>query len=370
MESGKIIYQPLIAGIDTLEIGYCISSYNISDDEWYMLTQAKESAQATLYDRGTGVKFYDHDFMVLRTGSGRYKLILTNEDLDVRIFMDARSGLYFPELKVRFKSPFLWRHGWKDAVGKVDEWIRSWANVSEVKISRIDIMVDLMGALPVLSPKLKEVVTRCRKKSEIGYERYAEGKKPSGYRFGGGELMCRIYDKTNEIMRSHKKWFEVLWLKNGWEKGESVTRVEFQCRRKIIRQFQIDTLGDLFSKVPDLWKYLTIEWFGIRVVQNDSHRTRWPVSKFWLIVQYSVVWFGEVTGVSRIKQLRARSENLENIARGYMLNLIALASKSLEHADTEYGIRYLEYIVGKWIEEPTFAQEIEKRRHKYDSMEY
>lgn len=53
-----------------------------------------------------------------------------------------------------------------------------------------------------------------------------------------------------------------------------------------------------------------------------------------------------------------------------MLNLIALASKSLENADKEYGIRYLEYIVRKWIEDPTFEQEIEKRRHKYDNMEY
>ena len=53
-----------------------------------------------------------------------------------------------------------------------------------------------------------------------------------------------------------------------------------------------------------------------------------------------------------------------------MLNLIALYSKSLESGDSKYGIRYLEYIVGKWIEDPGFEQEIEKRRHKYDSMEY
>ena len=368
---GDIIYKPLIAGIDTLEIGYCISSYNISEDEWKMLTEAKESAQSTLYDKGTGVKFMGYDFMVLRTGSGRYKFILTNEDLDIRIFMDARSGLNFPELRVRFKSQFLWRYGWQDAVRKVDEWIRSWAVVAEVKISRIDVMADLKGSLPILSPELKEVVTRANKKSELGtYKRYSGGKKPSGYTFGANELMCRIYDKTAEILRSGKKWFEHLWRENGREKGESVTRVEFQCRRKIIRQFQIETLEDLFSRVPDLWKYLTVEWLAIRIIQADSHRTRWPAPPFWKAVQYSVALFGQTTGVSRIKQLRAKSANLENIARGYMLNLIALASMSLENADIEYGKRYLEYIVGKWIEEPTFEQEIEKRRHRYDSMEY
>jgi hypothetical protein len=367
----EIIYRILIAGIDTLEIGYCISGYKLSQEVWKMLEEAKESAQSTLYNRGTVVKFMGYDFMVLRTGSGRYKFILTNEDLDIRIFMDARSGIYFPELRVRFKSQLLWRHGWENAVKKIDEWIRSWANVTEVKISRIDIMVDIMGELPTLTPDLTEVVTRAKKKREFGtYERYAEGKKRSGYRLGEGDLICRIYDKTLEILRSGKSWFEYLWSENGWEKGEPVTRVEFQCRRKIIRMMKIETIEDLFSIVPDLWKYLTVEWLAIRIIKKDSHRTRWPATQFWRIVQFSVALFGQTKGVSRIKQLRAKSVNLENIARGYMLNLIALASKSFEKADKEYGIRYLEYIVGKWIEESTFEQEIEKRRHKYDSMEY
>ena len=140
--------------------------------------------------------------------------------------------------------------------------------------------------------------------------------------------MCRIYDKTLEIIRSGKKWFEHLWSDNGWEKGKTVTRIEFQCRRKVIRMMGIVTIGDLFSTVPDLWKYLAVEWLAIRTIQKDSHRTRWPATQFWRIVQYSVVLFGQTTGVSRIKQLRAKSANLENIARGYMLNLIALSSKS------------------------------------------
>jgi hypothetical protein len=38
-----------------------------------------------------------------------------------------------------------------------------------------------------------------------------------------------IYDKKKEIVKSNKKWFEILWLKNGWEKEQSVTRVEFSA---------------------------------------------------------------------------------------------------------------------------------------------
>ena len=371
MECDNDFYLPLIDGLDTLEIGYCIREYMLDQQIWDKLTNAKESAQATLYDKGTGIKFQGYDFMVLRTGSGRYKFILSNEDLDIRIFIDAQSGKYFPELKVRFKSQFLWRHGWQDAVRKVDDWIRTWAVVTEVKVSRMDITVDLIGKLPVLSPELSEVVTRANKKREFGvYERYSEGRNPNGYRFGAGELICRIYDKVKEIKRSDKKWFEHLWSQNGWIKGYDVIRVEFQCRRKVIRQMRIETIDDLITNVPDLWKYLTTEWLSVRIIQSDSHRTRWPISEFWYSVQRSLEWFGHVVGVSRIKQLHSRMDSLESHARGYMLNLIALASKSLENADKDYGIRYLEYIVGKWIEDPEFEEEIEKRRHKYDSMEY
>lgn len=371
MGRDNVTYLPLIAGIDTLEIGYCIREYLIDQKVWDRLMNAKESAQATLYDRGTGIEFQGYDFMVLRAGSGRYKLILSNDDLDIRIFIDAQSGKHFPELKVRFKSQLLWRNGWQDAVTKVDVWIRTWAVVTEVKVSRIDLTVDLLGKLPILSPELREVVTRAHKKREFGvYERYSEGRNPNGYRFGANELICRIYDKTAEIKRSGKKWFEYLWTKNGWVEGCDVVRVEFQCRRKVIRQLKIETIDDLISNVPDLWKYLTTEWFTIRIIQSDSHRTRWPILEFWYSVQRSLEWFGHVVGISRIKQLRSRLSSLESNARGYILNIIALASKSLKNADKEYAVRYLEYWIGNIVEDPDFEKEIEKRRHKFDSMEY
>ncbi len=367
----KITYKVLIAGIDTLEIGYCIVSYQLTQEEWDMLKEAKESAQSTLYDKGSGVRFRGYDFMVLRTGFGRYKFILSNEDLDIRIFVDARSGENFPELKIRFKSQFLWRHDWKDAVRKIDEWLRTWAYVIEVKISRVDITADFMSKLPILSPELREVVARPRKRREFGtYERYSDGSEPSGYSFGKNDLFCRMYDKTKEVKISGKKWFEHLWRKKDWEKGEAVTRVEFQCRRKVIRMMQIDTIEDLFLKVPDLWRYLTVEWLTIRIIQNDSHRTRWPITEFWQAVQNSGSCFGETIGVSRLKQMQAGKDILERNLRGYVFSLAALAMKSLPGSDVAYGSRYVVYFLENLLEDPDFKKEIEKRKHKYDSMEY
>jgi hypothetical protein len=371
MGVGEVLYKPLIAGIDTLEIGYCINEFSLTEQEWEIIANSKENAQATLYEKGTAIKFRGLDLTVLRTGSTRYKYILSNEDFDICIFTEARKGSSFPEIKARFKSQFLWRNGWIDAVKKIDEWLRTWADVSEVKISRVDITVDFLGPFPVLSPELKEVVTRGKHKREYGnYERYSQGKRQNGYKFGANDIICRIYDKTLEIIHSSKKWFESLWSEYGWKKGDAVTRVEFQCRRKIIKRLQIKTIEDLFLIVPDLWRYLTIEWLTIRIIQDDSHRTRWPISQFWQVVQDALPRFGEVTGVSLLKQLVPKKDILERQARGLLYSLAALASKSLAGSDTKYGKRYLKYIFNEWLNDPNFNNEIEKRRHKYDNTEY
>jgi hypothetical protein len=371
MGVGEIFYKPLIAGIDTLEIGYCINRFILTDIEWEMLATAKENAQATAFDKGTAIKFRGYDLTVLRTGSIRYKYIMSNEDVDICIFTEARKGSSFPEIKVRFKSQFLWRNGWIDAVKKIDEWLRTWADVSEVKISRIDITVDFLGKLPILSPELKEVTTRAKRKREYGnYERHSQGKIQNGYTIGANDLLCRIYDKTLEIIHSSKKWFENLWSEYGWQKGDMVTRVEFQCRRRIIKRLQIKTIDDLFLIVPDLWRYLTVEWLTIRIIQDDSHRTRWPISPFWQVVQDALPHFGEVTGVSLLRQLIPKKDILERQTRGLLYSLTALASKSLAGSDIKYGKRYVRFIIKKWLEDPGFDFEVEKRRHKYDNTEH
>ena len=104
------LYTPLIAGIDTLEIGYCVITLELSEKELQIIETAKESAQATSFDKGTAIKFRGYDLTVLRTGSRRYKYILSNEDFDICLNTDVRIDSNSLNLKVRFKSQFLWRN--------------------------------------------------------------------------------------------------------------------------------------------------------------------------------------------------------------------------------------------------------------------
>ncbi len=371
MKKDDIKYRFIIGGIDTLEIGYCISSYHLTEEEWGMIAEAKEAAQATLHEKGTGIKFRGKEFMVLRAGSSRYKYILSNDDVQIRIFSDARAGSNFPELRIKFNSSFLWRKAWKEAVLIVDKWLRSWVDVTEIKISRLDIMADFSGTLPALSNDMKEVVARCKKKKEYGtFERYAEGTHRNGYSFGAGQVLCRIYDKTKEILKSDKRWFEDIWGKNGWIEDEKVTRVEFQCRRKFIREFQIETLNDMFLQVADIWRYLTREWLTIREVKEGIQRNRWPLTDFWKQAQESVEFFGPITGVTRLKQVKPKYNHLEKLLNGIMKSMAAIASSSMGKRDVKYGKKAVQSSIRKCLTDNEFDHEIEKRISRYGVMEY
>jgi hypothetical protein len=196
----------LLAGIDTLEIGVCVDSYTFESEVFDRLLEAKERARSTEYtnDKG-GIEFCDYTFAVNRGGAQRYNFILKNQDLEVKINQDAKGGRYFPEVHIKFMAAKLWRNGWQAALKEVLEWVKTWANFKNVVISRCDLTGDFEVMLPVLSPELKELVSRAKKK-ETHIERYNNGQRLTGYTIGSSALMCRIYDKLFELKKSDKVW--------------------------------------------------------------------------------------------------------------------------------------------------------------------
>ncbi len=64
----------------------------------------------------------------------------------------------------------------------------------------------------------KEMITKARYKKEYPLYHSRSGFHYSGRRFttyqvGKGNLLARIYDKTNEILISQKEWFKNIWEK-------------------------------------------------------------------------------------------------------------------------------------------------------------
>ncbi len=59
-----------------------------------------------------------------------------------------------------------------------------------------------------------------------------------------------------------------------------------------------------------------------------------------------------------------------DMLKGLLYCLAALAIRSLPGSDISYGKQYIRQLVNKLLKAKDCDSEIEKRKHKYDSMEY
>ncbi|WP_287802462.1 hypothetical protein [Diaphorobacter sp.] len=66
--------------------------------------------------------------------------------------------------------------------------------------------------------------------------------------------------------------------------------MEFQFKREVLVQLDLDTLGSVMENRAGLWSYATTEWLRLCLpTEADSTRSRWPIHPLWMAVS-SVDW--------------------------------------------------------------------------------
>jgi len=357
----------LLAGIDTLAVGFNVKEFRLTVEEWEMLADAKHAAQGTMFNSGgTPVTLRGHQFSLNPKGSHGYEFVLVNDDVTICLAERADSGRGYPEIHITWRSQYLWRYGWQGVYTYVRNWVYDWADVASEKVSRADLCVDLNLPLPDVNLRSQEVVTYAKKRKEFYIQHHLDGLNETGYSFGQGDLMCRVYDKPAEIERSNKVWFEELWRKQGWDGSSPVTRVEFQARRDFLKSIQVETVEDLERQLADLWKYFS-NWVSLRDQSSDSNRRRWPLKPFWAVVCGAVPAFGVVTGVVRIAQRRPRMESLSRMARGCLVTLTALVQTNTG-SSSQAAIGFLLEHTREWMAEDGFNLDVSRRAGKLAFM--
>ncbi|MCP4608957.1 MAG: hypothetical protein GY845_09620 [Planctomycetes bacterium] len=367
----------------------------MNDAQWCEIEDRKELARGVDFERDMGnMNLYGVSFVVNRSGTRRHKYMLQNSDMTVHIKPEALGGKKYPEVHIVFRSEYLWRkNGWKNCVIETDRWVRKWARVRTTKVARLDAMIDIATPMPKLKDSYIEVVSKLRNKkeyvnreaietqveSEIDMEKYSQGLKKSGFKFGSSKLMCRMYDKTIEIKKSGKTWLYELWGHNcpvfeenrldNWEHGPTVTRIEFQCRRGILREMSIETIEDIEKGLADLWRFLTGKWLRLCQVGKDTNRARWKPKRIWKKAQESVSHFGKLYGVLRNRVVRPKAKQLEKQARGCMVSYAALACKFLYTDDVSIGENAVFQNVMGWLNEPQLKFDIRRRMALFGYME-
>jgi len=349
-------------GIDTLVIGFSIDRY-VDVNGFESLTEAKNRAGERQFDKkGCGVEWFETEFNMTARGAMGYEWVMRNADVTVCIAREAKGGSIIPEVYVTFSSQNLWTNGLDGAVIEFERWLSKWAVISGNKISRVDLCLDVAMPFPVIDIK-NEAVSRARKKRRINehvkIEHHVECRRDTGYRFGSGDLVARIYDKTIEIKVSQKEWMEEVWKKEGWNGENPVVRYEFQCRRNLLKEMSVNSMEELKERLADIWRYCTHDWLRVCDQGANTNQSRWKTKDYWILIQQSFNLFGQVYGVLRMKSKKVKYAHLLRQVRGCCVSAAAVLSSGL---GTASGMFKLEKDLDGILKSEAFAIDVEKRK--------
>ncbi|MBN2254625.1 MAG: plasmid replication initiation factor [Deltaproteobacteria bacterium] len=279
-------WKYLYCGIDTLDIGFYVNWDSTWGDVRHEFDIRKQQAQLNdglIVDLPNIEK---HLFMASgKNKAYRYHLQFPEYHMYVAIRGTAGGS---PNVYVSLNSETISRRGIDSSVAEVVKVIHSFGgNIFLIQPSRVDLCVDykVPGGLPESFIRSHAV---CRSDDIRTYVN-REGMGTIYFGALGAPLMLRFYDKGKEIAN---KGNEERWLSQwGIDDPTDVWRVEFQIRRKVLRQLKINTMDDLKRKCSGTWKYLTGEWFSLRSPTNQNTSRR-PVHELWGDVQDKASCFG------------------------------------------------------------------------------
>ena len=166
--------------------------------------------------------WFGKEFMVQSYGSrGGYEYLIKDGDIALQIMPNARGGKPSPELRVVFRSPYLWRVGEVPAYNEVVDFLNDWCFIEYCNVSRADLCVARVMPLPEINRKT-QVVSVLREKDLFYGGDFQHGQRETGYQFGrSGTMVCRMYDKAFEISVKGQGHIIPLWEANGWDRGST-----------------------------------------------------------------------------------------------------------------------------------------------------
>ncbi len=311
----------LAKGLDRLKFGLYVE---FEDLEFFdILAQAKQNAQELREPVAMTFGLGDNFVYLVHTNGrkGGYNFHLSRAD--VNIFISTRKDwLQTPNVWVDVGSASCWSPGYNEVVTHVVRLIRKVkGKIHKNSVSEAHICVDLQQNIDDLELyKFNKWITRAndfntyfkREKfsgmtlQQVGIPLVPSTEtatiQDSGIELGKGDFMLRIYDKVLEISRNgaKNKLFAAVWGQDSFD-SVAVTRTEFQLRKRVLREFRIKTLQQLFRKLSDVWHYCTHDWARFcsdAFDRKNRHQDRAIIHPFWQKLQ-QVRWIRPATNIQR-----------------------------------------------------------------------
>ena len=249
--SNPAFFQPLRWGIDSLYLSY---PGELSPEMEAKLKALKVQAQGKDFEAAKAqLQLGDHIFEVKDKSSGMFAFSLADGAFDIRLSASRAKKLPMAYVQVRsgllaHKAPTAIEEELRGLLGLL-------GTVAAPKVSRVDLLADFASAVDMESWQRNAWVTRASAVSQ-----YAEDATFTGWSIGAGSsLMGRLYHKLLESKKSGKEYLLDLWVQAGWDCQLPVWRLEFEFRREVLAQLQLDSLPLVLEHLNGLWSYASTE---------------------------------------------------------------------------------------------------------------
>lgn len=246
-------------------------------------------------------------FQIFNVGTKGYSYILHNDGYQINIAQYRSKIQSFYPIQVRISSEYLWSIGIIKAWSLIYDWIENnFGKIKDTKVYRIDLCLHTSDV---------DFITNYEKVYKGKYKKYTttfNGLKINSICFGtrkGKNIYCRIYDKTLEIRETKSKsWFNEIWRKNGID-IENVWNLEFEIKSEFLRELKLNTIEEVCSCLPNLWRYCTEEWL-VKIDRTNARVERCNINSSWIIIQKAYDEFHSKGYIPRQKQISMDAEVL------------------------------------------------------------
>ena len=317
----------LLNGIDSLYCVYYCLPVRPNGIDFRRLNEQKEDIRQSKRKNPLPVILGNTEFFLQPYGTASgYPLVIENGDFKIEMGEFNKPNFY-----VKYSSQALWRESAFLLHEKFLQWISSvdYRPYHREGISRVDFSFDYN--LPSMDFNEDSFVSYSSIDSKHRRDRQAQT-----FTMGKGDIVLRVYDKVAEIkQKSDKVWFYLLW-----EQDENVWRIEWEAKKTVLRQYGIVTFDDLKTKQGDLLHYLATEHDTLRIPNDDSNTSRWPLHPLWIDLQARIAELDHL-GISRINGEQAvMEERLQRMVisiYGYLKRIAAIECVQGNHSMIEVG---------------------------------
>ena len=310
----KTDFRFLLHGLDTVQLCYYFlpGRGNGIDFEW--LAAERERLRAEKKIQSKAIMLGGQEFLLSPNGSSSgYPYLLGNADFQI-----ACGPYNNPPFYVTFRSEALWREGARALHDRLCSWARGlgYHEAKPEKLSRVDYCFDYH--VPRIDFDEDNFVSLSAKDRQ-----HREGRKLQTFTFGKGDVVLRVYDKVAEIYQQSGK----VGMFDLWGVDFKVWRIEWQCRKEILKRFGISTLDDWDALQGDLLRTLATEHDTLRIKGTDGNRSRWALHPLWVDLQQRIDELdaqGVVRVDGRAAGLKEQERRLTIMIYGYYKRYAAL----------------------------------------------